>query len=223
MIRAIAYKEGRPQSKIATRSFFIQPGGNLPILSIVTDPRNFFDPDSRIYVNPDSIGVRWERFSTLEFFERNNVKKFSIDAGIRIHGGASRHKEKKSFRFHFKKIYGNNLLVFDFFNDKVNKFDELIVKSGSNDCSKLGSRWTLIRDQFISNLFGQQSELMSNGIYARVYLNGQPFGIYNIREHIDSMYLNQHLGIKYPELRETWVQKLASSASWDTLVEVFME
>lgn len=217
VIRAIAYKEGRPQSKIATRSFFIQPGGNLPILSIVTDQRNLFDPDSGIYVNPDSIGVRWERFSTLEFIERNNTKKFSIDAGIRIHGGATRDREKKSFRFHFKKEYGNNLLIFDFFNSKADKFDELVVKSGSNDCSRLAPRWTLIRDQFISNLFSQNKGLISNGIYARVYLNGQPFGIYNIREHIDSMYLKQHLGINYPELRETWVQKLGSPASWDTL------
>lgn len=218
VIRAIAYLPGRPQSKIATRSFFISPAGNLPILSLVTDPQNLFNPDSGIYIHYDSTGDDWERYSTLEFFERDGVNKFSIDCGLRIHGGFTRAKEKKSFRVNFRKIYGNSVLNYKLFKDlNADIFDEVVIKAGSNDMVRLSSRWTLIRDQLISNLWMRYKGLVSSGFYARVYLNGQPFGIYNIREHIDSLYLKHHLGIRYPELRENWTQKLGSSAHWDSI------
>ncbi len=218
VIRAIAHLTGRPDSKIATASYFISPDGNLPIMSIVTDPKNLYSPDSGIYVNYDSTGDNWERFTTLEFFERNGFNKFSIDGGLRIHGGYSRPKEKKSFRIHFRKKYGTNILDYNLFKDTDrDKFDEIVIRSGSNDMSRLSSRWTLFRDQLIANLFGRHKGLISHGLYVRLYMNGQPFGIYNIREHIDSLYLKTYLGIKYPELRENWEQKLGSSAHWDTI------
>lgn len=56
VVRAIAYLNGIPQSKIATNSFIIAPQGNLPIMSIVTDPENLYSPDPGIYVNYDSTG-----------------------------------------------------------------------------------------------------------------------------------------------------------------------
>jgi hypothetical protein len=218
VVRAIAYLPNRPQSKIATRSYFISPAGNLPILSIVTDPQNLYSPDSGIYIHYDSTGDNWERFSTVEFFERNGVDKFSIDCGLRIHGGFTRAKAKKSFRANFRRIYGNSVLNYKLFKDfNADVFDEVVFKAGSNDMSRLSPRWTLIRDQLISNLWMRYKGLISHGFYAIVYLNGSPFGIYNIREHIDSIYLKQHLGIKYPELRENWTQKLGSSANWDSI------
>jgi len=218
VIRAIAYLSGRPQSKIATRSYFISPSGNLPIMSIVTDPANLYSPDSGIYVNYDSTGDRWERYSTLEFFERNNINKFSIDGGLRIHGGWSRPKEKKSFRIHFKKQYGYSVLDYNLFKDVDSRiFDQFVIRSGSNDMPRLSSRWTLLRDQLTANLFSRYGGFISHGFYVRLYLNGKPFGIYNIREHIDSLFLKTHMGIKYPELREDWYQKLGSSANWDSI------
>lgn len=218
VVRAIAYLNGRPQSKIATRSFFISPQGNLPIMSIVTDPQNLYSPDSGIYVNYDSTGDNWERYTTLEFFERDGINKFSIDGGLRIHGGWSRPKEKKSFRIHFRKQYGFSILNYNLFKDvNSNIYDQFVIRSGSNDMPKLSPRWTLIRDQLTANLYSRNGGFNSHGFYVRLYLNGQPFGIYNIREHIDSLFLKTHMGIKYPELRENWSQKLGSSANWDSI------
>ncbi len=218
VVRAIAYLSGRPQSKIGTRSYFISPSGNLPILSIVTDPNNLYSPDSGIYIHYDSTGDKWERYTTIEYFERDGINKFSIDGGLRIHGGYSRPKPKKSFRIHFRKEYGYSVLNYKLFQDvNSNTFDQFIIRSGSNDMSQLASRWTMLRDHLASNLFARYKGLVSHGFYTRLYLNGQPFGIYNIREHIDSLYLKTHLGIKYPELRENWYQKLGSSANWDSI------
>ncbi len=217
VVRAIAHLAGRPDSKIETRSYFISPGGNLPILSLVTDPQNLYNPDTGIYINYDSTGDNWERYSTIEFFERNGIDKFTIDCGLKIHGGYSRPKPKKSFRVNFRKVYDNSILNYDFFRSNINKFNSLVIRSGSNDMLQLSPRWTLMREQLISKLYSRYKGLISDGIYVQMYLNGKPFGIYHLREHIDSMYLNQRLNIKYPELRETWYQKLGSSANWDSI------
>lgn len=81
---------------------------------------------------------------------------------------------------------------------------------------KLSSRWTLNRDQLTANLYSMNGGFNSHGFYFRLYLIGQPFGVYNIIEHIDSLLLKTHMGIKYPELRENWSQKLGSSTNWDS-------
>jgi hypothetical protein len=153
VIRVFATVEGRTPSRIFSQSYFIQPSGSLPILSIVTDPKNLFDPDSGIYIRYDSTGENWERFATLHYFERNPAQNFSIDCGIRIHGGYTRILPKKSFRFHFKSIYNYPKLNYKLFkNTNVEKFDVIILKSGSYD---MVNRWngTALRDQLGSDLY----------------------------------------------------------------------
>ncbi len=218
IVRAIAEVPGRVKSKIASASYFFQPDGDLPILSIVTDPKNFFDPDSGIYINYDSTGIKWERFVTLQYFDRTSISNFSVDCGIRIHGGYTRPKEKKSLRLYFRSDYGNPTLDYNLFkNTNVNKFDVLVLKSGSNDMVKLSPRWTLIRDQMITDLFTKTNGYCTHGNYTRVYLNGQPFGIFNFREHIDKAFLKDYMGTSDADLRENWEQKLGDTKAWDTL------
>jgi hypothetical protein len=223
VIRVFATVEGRTPSRIFSQSYFIQPSGSLPILSIVTDPKNLFDPDSGIYIRYDSTGENWERFATLHYFERNPAQNFSIDCGIRIHGEYTRILPKKSFRFHFKSIYNYPKLNYKLFkNTNVEKFDEIILKSGSYDMVNLWNG-TAFRDQLGSDLYANTKGFYSRGNYTRVYLNGQPFGIYNLRERINADFLSDYMGISDGDLRENWEQKLGDSNAWKLLWDVMWD
>ena len=63
----------------------------IPILSLVSDHRSFFDRTTGIYVNPEFHGKKWERAGSLELINADNG--FRINAGIRIRGGWSGHKD----------------------------------------------------------------------------------------------------------------------------------
>ena len=66
---------------------------SIPTLSLVTDLKNLFNPDSGIYVNAFYHGDEWERSASLELIIPDGGKGFQINCGVRIRGGWSRHPE----------------------------------------------------------------------------------------------------------------------------------
>src|SRR5437867_366691 len=60
VVRAKAFKAGALSSETATRSFIVDPKGagryTLPVISLVTDPKNFFDSNIGIYVPGNAPG-----------------------------------------------------------------------------------------------------------------------------------------------------------------------
>lgn len=80
-----------------------------PLLSIVTDTDNLYDPDIGILHNYEGHGKRWERLAYVSYYENKEVV-FGTSAGLRLHGGEGRkkHTKFKSFRLYFRNEYGAN-------------------------------------------------------------------------------------------------------------------
>jgi len=81
----------------------------LPVISIVTDYDNFFDKSTGIYVNGnyENRGKEWERPVHIEYFETDGKLGFSMDMGLRIHGGYTRKYPQKSFRLYADQARSN--------------------------------------------------------------------------------------------------------------------
>jgi hypothetical protein len=217
-IRAIATSSNKKPSQIVSNTFIIQPQGNLPILSLITDPKNLYSPDSGIFIYYDSIGSDWERPVTAQYFNRFNDTKFEIDAGLRVHGGVSRSRIKKSMRLHFKSKYGDPKLEYKLFNNSnIKKFDELVIRSGSNDMYLMSSRWSLLRDQLVTDLYSKTRGYYTKGNFAQLFLNGKPHGLFNIREHVSSDFIKNSLGIYDPDLLEDFTEELGDKVEWNIL------
>ena len=101
VLRAIATKEGWLNSRPSTHSYLFDYSGDLPVISLSTNPGHFWDNDSGIYVMgsnatdpPWYYGANfredWERPIHIEMFEPNGDLGFSIDAGVKIYGNFSR-------------------------------------------------------------------------------------------------------------------------------------
>jgi hypothetical protein len=205
MIRAVAFASGMNPSPISTHSFFvaIQAGLNdLPVLSLITDPENLWDPETGIYVNPLETGDEWERPVSAEFFERDKSLGFSRDAGIRIHGGASRFPQKsakKSFRLYFRGEYGVNQLEYPIIHSTENTlFNRLVLRAGFNDS---WIHWldlerelaTYVRDPLVRDIFMDMGEPASSGDFTHLFLNGDYWGLYNISERYDDAFCDIHI------------------------------
>ena len=192
VVRAIAIRTNYFPSPVISHNYFIGENYDLPVISIVTDPDNFFGANG-IYDNPFSSGFASERPCQIQYFKNENLA-FDINTGIRIQGGQSVGQPKKSFRLFMDGFYGTGSLNYALFEDtSVTVFNKLILRSGYDDDLTIDGG-TLLRDPFSHRTFKKGGGEVSEGSYAALTLNGAFWGIYEIRENISTDFIDAHYG-----------------------------
>lgn len=228
VLHARAFKQGLIPSSIMTYTFFINEAVHLPVLSLTTDPVNMWDKQIGIYTvgldparpNFAQRGREWERPVTVEFFEEGGALGFALDAGIRIFGHTTREFPNKSFILYFRKTYGPGHLEYQVFKEKdINSFSSLVVRNGGNDGEGSLPR---MRDALMHALWAEEGGLVSAKRSVVVYLNGRPWGIYNLREHIDRDYIASNYQIDDCDLvTEEKTVKTGDAVQWDATLSFF--
>lgn len=229
IVKARTYRPGLLPSQIATKAFVLS-SHNLPVLALITDPKNLYDPQTGIYVN-DYDGRAWERFGELEFFEDRAIG-FHIPAGLRIQGNTGpRDFGKKSFRAYFRDEYGKERLVHRLYpGSPVTSFSKLVFRSGYDDnmepAAESGSgRGTLLRDPLVTTLWQRVGGLASQSRFAILYLNNLYNGIYDIKESIEEHFVCDHLGYTDVDLLRTRWDSLETTygdkLKWNELAAFF--
>lgn len=213
---AVADYEMDPE--LTSNSSFAQKVVNgfytLPIISLVTDKDNLFNPEADentggIYIYTGApiggyLGRGWERPVSAELFGGSSNHDLQIDCALSIHGGHSRLPEKNpkhSFRLKFKSDYGPSKLRYPLFGtDEVSMFNSLIIRTTFNDswvCQGNDRGETQITRELWARLIQKKMGYPSaNGIYAHLFLNGMYWGVYSVSEHIDDDFCKTHFGGK---------------------------
>lgn len=233
VLRARAFAEGLLPSPIMTHTYLIDEGVHLPVLSLVTDPANLWDDEIGIYTEgrypalPNYLqrGREWERPVSLEFFEDDHSLGFAVDGGIRIFGGTTRLQPKKSFILYFREEYGQECLDYPIFweaefdKHDLEGFTSLVVRNAGDDGAGSLPR---IRDPLMQALWWEEGGLISAKRSVFIYLNGVPWGIYNLREHIDADYIASNFHIDDCDLiTEERTVKAGDAVSWDATLSFF--
>lgn len=228
VVRARAFADGLIPSPVVTRSYLIDENVHLPVLSLVTDPANLWDPEIGIYTegrhptlpNYMQHGRKWERPVSVEFFEDDHSLGFAVSGGIRIFGGTTREFSKKSFVVYFRKAYGQDHLDYQVFPEKgIDRFTSLVIRNAGNDGADGLPR---IRDPLMHALWAEEGDLISAKRSIFVYINGMPWGIYNLREHIDADYVATNYHINHFDLiTEEKTVKAGDTANWDATLSFF--
>lgn len=196
-----------PVGEIVTNSYFIGTlidTHGLSVISICADSLDLFDYNTGIFVpgvhfdpqNPDWTGNyymrgdEWERLVNVEFYEYSNNSSINHLAGLRTHGGNARRISQKGLKLYARKEYGTKRFYHKFFNDiPNNSFKHLVLKPFSDFYVTTG-----IQDDICNKLartIGVDA-LASRAIV--VFINGEYWGIYYLRESPDSHYLEDHYG-----------------------------
>ncbi len=210
IIRSASFRNGIRTSKLYTHTYLIDSlifnKYQLPVVSLVTDEKNLFDPDSGIYVpgkhfdpdNPEwtgnyfNTGDEWERPVSISYFERNGSPGFSLDGGIRIHGFKSRQASQKSLRLYARKEYGRKSFNYPVLPQRnVTDFRRLVLRTTMGDW--FGN--TLVRDVLAHELSRSFDLEYQDYQPAVVFLNGEYWGIYTIRDRVDERYIEYLYGI----------------------------
>ncbi|MDY0295156.1 MAG: CotH kinase family protein [Acholeplasmataceae bacterium] len=202
------------QSDIITETFFISEDMmtryTFPIMSISTDPSHFYDfedglniPGSHYEVLEDDTtsnrtgnyfqtGDDWERPVYVELYETSGILAMAQHAGIRIHGGLSRKYPIKSYRLYARSAYDEqNEFNYQFFKDKdINTFKKVILRNGGQSY-----QYTFMGEAFAQSLLKPLDLDIQYSAPIILFINGEYFGIRNIRDRFDTDYLETHYGV----------------------------
>ncbi|HEX9058871.1 MAG TPA: CotH kinase family protein, partial [Clostridia bacterium] len=205
IIKAVSVKEDGSMSKIITNSYFVDPSihkkFDLPVISLVTDNSNFFDSTKGIYsmYNSYKSGPEWERPIHVEFFEKNGDLGFSHSCGVRLNGRISRDFPQKALRLYADREYDDtNRIDYKIFpgltnevsGNAITSFERLLLRASGSDCSR-----TMFRDALVQSL-AEDIKLDTQAYRpCQVFLNGEYWGLYNIRERYDNKYFASHYNL----------------------------
>ncbi|MCD4691329.1 MAG: CotH kinase family protein, partial [Calditrichales bacterium] len=202
VVRARVFVDGMLPGKTITHTYFINQSFELPVVALSTDPANFFDNEIGIYVYGDDADTvnypyfgsnfweDWERPIHVEFFEKDGTQGFALDAGVKIFGSWSRLYPQKSLAVFARGRYGQDRINYPIFSDKnIQQYKAIILRNSGQDWGK-----TFFRDPLMSKLVINTDLDYMEYRPALVYLNGQCWGIHNIREKMNEHYLASNRG-----------------------------
>ena len=190
-------------SSTAAATFILDQEHTLPVMNITVPESDLYDYNSGIYVegpgaSPDyphhgaNYWKDWWKKAHVEFFDTINGG-FSTGCEVAIFGGFSRALSKKSFKIRFKDKYGTAHLDYDLYNKgEKEEVKNFVLRSGSQDISGV-----MVRDEFFTSLMKQHSPTLLVQAYRPValYINGEYFGLYYLREKIDKHFVSRHLDV----------------------------
>ncbi|MBN1132284.1 MAG: CotH kinase family protein [Bacteroidales bacterium] len=208
VIRASIIKENYLPGRPVTHTYITGLHAGLPVVSVSTDPYNLWDYYYGIYVEgpnaqPDNphFGANywqdWERPAHIEMVDDKDSLAFSIDAGIKIYGAWTRAHPQKSLSVFARAEYGDRKVAYKLFEDKpIDEFEAFILRNSGNDWfGQYNESGSMFRDAFMTTLTRDMAIERQAIRQAVVYINGEYWGIHNIREKINEHFIASNAGI----------------------------
>jgi len=202
VVRAVAWAPDAEPVRAATRTFFVgddlHERYRLPVISLATNRDHFFSQSTGIYVHPNfnGRGEAWERPVHFEFYEKGGEPVLAQDAGVRIHGGTSRARPIKSLRMYARRSYGEGWFEYPLIPDApVDRYKRFLLRNSGND-------WDMayFRDALMQRLVQHTSVETQYYRPVVVFLNGEYWGIHNIRKRYDHRYFETMYGLDRNDL-----------------------
>jgi len=167
-----------PRSFVATNSYFTEAPHSIKVLSIAGDGVD------------ELLGGAWddEPWGSMELFLEDGTKKDMAFGEFNKHGNDSWNYPQRGFDFIARDQMGYNHAIQDqIFEEKDrSKYQKLIVKAAANDNYSF-ENGAHIRDGYVHKLSHEADMKMDERTYEAcvLYLNGEYWGVYDIREKVD--------------------------------------
>lgn len=198
VLRFLLVSDTGEESRVVTKSYFVgsqfssEDGGyrNLSVVSLVSDPDNFFgtdtDNDNALFTNTKYWKkTNDERPANFTYFSADKTYSFDQDIGVRLHGTSTRGYNQKSMTLFARRRYG------------AGKFKKAIL-GGVSDCGSLVLRTdgvTKLQEGFFQSLVSDRAVSTSDYEPTVVFLDGEYYGVFNLMERFSEDYVEAHYGI----------------------------
>lgn len=210
VVKSASFCMGERSSEVYTHTYVVDSKVNgdftMPVISISADGADLFGFEKGIFVpginlKPDNLaetgnyfrrGENWERPVHIEFFEPDGTLGFSQDAGIRVHGGLTRHAAQKSIRVYARDKYGKDSFEYPLLPQKrVDSYKRFLLRTSMANSDDNA----IIRDVLAHELSRDLNFEIQDYQPVVVYINGEYWGIHTLRDRIDEHYLEYSFGV----------------------------
>lgn len=239
VLRARAFSdEGLRPSNVVTGTYFINAYHNLPIVSLVCDPDELWNPDhGMLTVGPNvdkSGGIPFKntiyrkfgkitREAHVEYYLLDGTQVLNQGLGIELSGAFSLDMPQKSMKVRAKSLYGAKTFQAALFDDRpYMEYKSFVLRNSGND-----SAWTRLVDGFQSRLLDGYGTQVIHQAWnpVVVYLNGVYWGHMNMRERVDRFFVAQFEGLSFDDAKELTIlqgdgtAKYGSNKEWTAMLK----
>lgn len=134
-------------------------------------------------------GREWEREAVISWFDRDHRYCYTQNVGIRISGQSTRGAMQKSFKVYGRDIYDDQAEFPSPFWEGM-LCSTIKLRNGGSENSG-----TKMMDAFLQSLAADRAVSVQASVPCVVFLDGEYWGIYNIRERYTEEYLADHYGV----------------------------
>ena len=201
--------DGTTKTPVYTNTYFINNGMKDYGVSVVSlsIPVSEMLGDQGFYNNfmleGTITGERRRGLAVMEVFDPNGVRVGYSNVEMAVSGNGSSGHLMKSLRLYYKSI--NNMtggmdsdLDYDLFGgyakdangNVITSFDRLLLRNSGNDCLN-----SYIRDAYMQRVAACTNVDTMATVSTLVFINGEFWGVYNIRERYSPEYVESHYGV----------------------------
>ena len=185
VLKAAAFADTLLPSTTTVASYLLGVSHSTPVLSVVTDKANLYGPTGIF----DNWVFDWEKAAYVDYFDSTRTLIFSQHAGMQIDGGAggSRSQPQHSFRIELDHpVLGDGSIDYPLIPNRAErtKYSKFYLRNGSNQYLVLPYKDA----SQVEMMAGETNNYYSAWRPVSVYINGNYFGLYELREKIDEEY-----------------------------------
>ena len=189
VLKARTVNTNKLPGEIMVSTYFIDEQSVLPTISLVAECETLWDEDIGIYMNEYK---QREIPVTIQYFTQGRNHGFTASAGVRLGGINIWTKAQKPFTIYTRDRFGQDFINYRLFKNKqIVNFSRIVFRNGGDDWEE-----TLLRDPMTESLV---SGMMDCGYMAytpsALFLNGEYWGIHNIREKFGTHYFIENFNI----------------------------
>lgn len=200
VLRAVALSEDAMPSYPETQTYLFGADHTVRVISLVSDPDGLFSEEKGIMaMGPDALPTdpytganfwnNWERAAHVEIFETDGSTLVSQGCALSLHGTNSRKRPQKAFCLTARTSYDeDNRFRAPLFSERdYTDYQSFVLRSGGQD-----DEMTRIHDSVITQLAADTETLYQESELCVVYLNGEYWGQYDMREKINRFSISQY-------------------------------
>ncbi len=211
VVRARAFREGVQPSQIVSQTYLISVYHTMPIVCLTTDPDNLWNKETGMFAYGPNVDINkptpWFKYATygqknwfggwVEYYDQSGTQQISQGMTFRVMGQYSLDMPQKSLYIKADGQYGKSSFDYALFEERpYTSYASFVLRNGGQD-----GKFTRVLDGMQARLVDQSGSTVANQAWKPVivYINGEYWGHYNMRERAGVKMVAQHEGWANPD------------------------
>jgi len=211
VVRARTFRDGVEPSQVVSQTYLISVYHTMPVICLTTDPDNMWNPDTGMFADGPNIdrentdpawknATYWQKNwfgGWMEYYDESGTQQVSQGMTFRAMGNYSLDMPQKSLYIKADGQYGQDMFNYAFFEDRpFTEYYSLVLRNGGQD-----GLYTRVIDGMQARIINQSGSSVVTQAWKPVivYINGEYWGHYNLRERAGVKSVAQHHGWENPD------------------------